>query len=157
VAYAWSGCASGTAKTATCVIERPGDVTVSVRVTDGLGQVADGGATATGTNRPPVPWISDRVLWESWTPSLGAGSFEVDAQVVEPDPALIGNCGGIRDPRWVTASGICYGGYFRCWPGAMDVGALKNAPSGECSLTLTAQDEWGASASVTKTFRLPHK
>jgi hypothetical protein len=51
----------------------------------------------------------------------------------------------------------CTNGYSRCQLGTLDVGAIKTAPSGMCTLTFTALDEWGLSSTVTKSFTLPHK
>lgn len=152
--YAWSGCASGTAKTASCVIERPGDVAVTVRVTDRRGPAADATVTATGTNQPPVVTITNAVMWESWYPSSGGGSFEVSARVADPERPTTSDCGTVAT-RSVTASGVCYGAYYRCFCGTMDIGALKNAQSGECTLTLTALDEWGLTTTTTRSFNLP--
>lgn len=151
--YSWSGCAAGTEKTASCVVLRPGDVAVSVRVTDDRGEYGDASAAATGTNQPPVATITDSVLWESWYPATGGGSFEVDGYGRDPEDVGGSFCG--PPTRTVTAAGICTNGYARCLLGALDIGAIKTAPSGQCELTFTVFDEWGLPGSITKTFTLP--
>jgi hypothetical protein len=51
--YAWSGCASGSATTATCVVPDPAQRQCHVRVDDGKGGVASASAAVTGTNDTP--------------------------------------------------------------------------------------------------------
>jgi hypothetical protein len=157
VSYAWSGCGSGTTRSTTCSVEQPGQqLTVAVDVTDGAGRTVRASGTATGNaNLPPNVTITDSVLWESWNATAGGGSFEVVARINDPESGP-GDCGLGPDRRTVTASGICASGYSRCI-GALDIGALKTAASGMCVLTLTAWDQWGAIATTTKTFTLPHK
>ena len=156
LSYGWSGCASGAARTATCVVLRPGDVAVSVRVTDDRGEFGDATAMATGTNQPPTVVITDAVMWESWYPESGGGSFEVSGRILDPEQPTTSDCGpnGGRGVT-VTASGICTTGYHRCFVGTLDLGAIKTASSGMCTLTFTAPDEWGLSSTVTKSFTLP--
>lgn len=154
--YIWSGCASGTAATAHCSVERPGEVTVTVEVTDQAGQTARATSTARGANLPPSVEIGDFVLWESWDNTRGTGSFEVAGRISDPEVPT-GDCGSGPDMRVVTASGICSSGYARCTVGNLELGALKTAPTGECSLTLTGIDEWGTPATVTRTFQLPRR
>lgn len=155
--YSWSGCAAGTEKIASCVVLRPGDVAVSVRVTDDRGEVGEATTMATGTNQPPVATITDFVLWESWYPASGGGSFEVSARIADPERPTTSDCGpnGGSSTTAVTASGICTTAYARCFAGTLDVGAIKTAPSGECTFAMTAKDEWGATTTTTKTFTLP--
>jgi hypothetical protein len=154
--YTWSGCGSGTARTSTCSIDRPGDVTIAVEVTDQAGQTTRATGTARGANLPPSVEIGDFVLWESWDDTRRAGSFEVSGRISDPEVPT-GDCGPGPDMRAVTASGICSSGYARCTVGNLEVGALKIAAAGECSLTLTGIDEWGVPATVTKTFQLPRR
>jgi hypothetical protein len=151
--YNWSGCASGTARIATCVVLRPGDVAVSVRVTDDRAQFGDATATATGTNLPPVVEIYDSVLSDRWDATRGIGSIEVYGR--HDDPELGSGC---PYSRVIKASGICTQGSTPwCTGGDLTISVIKAAPSGECTFTLTGVDQWGLAASVTKTFTLPVK
>jgi hypothetical protein len=138
-------------------VERPDQqLTVTVDVTDIRGQTARATGTPTGTNLPPRVTITDLVLWESWNPSSGGGSFEVGAFLSDPErPSSSGGCGELAHLT-VAAAGICEKGYARCFT-TLDVGAIKTAPSGMCVLTVTARDEWGLTGTATKTFSLPHK
>ena len=155
VTYAWSGCGSSTARSITCTIDRPGPVSVEVRATE-RGQTVTATATPTGTNVPPTVEIWDSILWESWIAARGTGSFEVFGTITDLELPTSNPCGRGPDNRTVTASGICTTGYARCdFLSVLAVGALKTAPSGDCTLTLTATDEWGAPSTVTKTFKLP--
>jgi hypothetical protein len=151
LSYAWSGCGSGTAYNTTCRIDRPDQETVvTVDVTDAIGLTARASATVTGQNLAPELTILDFVLWESQV------SFEVSGIISDPEHPSGSHCGTVS-LRAVSASGICENGYYRCIVGNLDVGANKTAPSGACDLTLSAADEWGLSASTTKSFSLPRK
>ena len=158
VSYAWSGCGSGASRSTTCTIDRPDQpLAVAVTVTDDRGQTAQATGTATGTNLPPTVTITDQVMWESWYPSSGGGSFEVFSTFNDPDHSGHQGCYGGGRPPVITAAGICERGYSKCSAGNLDVGALKNAASGACVLTYTAADEWGLTSTTTKAFSLPHK
>jgi hypothetical protein len=139
--FVWSGCASGSGPEVTCVVDRPGPVTASVEVTDDRGRTIRGSGTGEGTNLPPVPTILG-IVFES------AGSLEAFARHNDPeDPA---GCGSIQ--RVVTASNDCKSGYGICTAGNLDIGGIKTASAGTCTLTYTAVDEWGATGTVTKSF-----
>jgi len=124
--YAWSGCASGAGKTASCLIQSPGNLAVSVRVTDIRGQSSDATGTATGTNLPPTATITDNVLFESWNPATGGGSFEVDGFGRDPEVVAGSACG--PSTRTVSGAGICTNGYSRCSIGALDIAQSRQPP-----------------------------
>jgi hypothetical protein len=52
--YSWSGCATGTSKTASCSVPTVGPRTATVTVSDGYGHFTSGTATATGINSAPT-------------------------------------------------------------------------------------------------------
>jgi hypothetical protein len=55
--YSWSGCASGSAARATCTVDKVGQVTASVQVSDDHGHTVNGSASGEGLsvlNSPPI-------------------------------------------------------------------------------------------------------
>lgn len=54
LSYAWSGCASGTERSAPCFLDHPGPATAAVTVADAQGGVTTVSATVQGTNGAPV-------------------------------------------------------------------------------------------------------
>jgi hypothetical protein len=53
LSYSWSGCASGTGRTASCTVGSLGAVAATVHVTDARGASANGNASASGKNAAP--------------------------------------------------------------------------------------------------------
>jgi len=54
LSYVWTGCASGTGRSASCQVDGVGTFTATVVVSDGKGGVTTASGFAEGTNAPPV-------------------------------------------------------------------------------------------------------
>ena len=146
--YAWSGCATGSAARATCTVDRLGEVTAIIDVSDGRGHTVRRVIAPAGVNHPPSLSLTP-IVWES------DGSFELFGALSDPDEGML--CGGgLAGPCpylvSATAAGDCRPSLtFTCGClGGADVIASKTSPSGTCSLTIAIKDSWGLTASTTK-------
>jgi hypothetical protein len=142
--YEWSGCASGTAASATCAVAGLGSVAAGVTVRDGRGGVASADAKAEGVNRPPT------------------AAFGVRPKVARVDSSVLllgwvddeqGDCG--RDYCVAAqASGACGPGVFfdcLCLSG-LEVFVATGPQAGTCRIDLTLIDPWGARDVTTVTL-----
>ena len=158
--YSWTGC-PGKGPKAACTISRPGPVNLGVTVSDGRGGVAEATAVARGTNRPPRTEPLVCFYYAYLNPTAPCGADYCDP----PLPAHgIGTCwwyGDWRDPdgdAWYCAGvrghGACAGsfGTGMCGGLAGTVEAdFRTRDPGNCTLTLTIEDAWGARSTSTTT------
>jgi hypothetical protein len=163
LSYRWSGCASGQAAEASCVIDQLHTVTASVEVTDGRGGRAQASKSAEGTNLPPVP--GDFVC--RYRPGQNPGAPDCGAFEVCPPPIPtngIGDCidgsfggsdleGDRLDCGPIIASGACHGPVYAYECGgvasAFSFEFRTGADEGECVLEISVSDSWGATSSTT--------
>jgi hypothetical protein len=135
--YEWSGCASGTAARATCVIERPGPATALVAVTDDHAHTVSSGVSVTGGGMNHPPGVQIGGIWVSPT---GLG-FELFGNVDDPDEGFL--CGRQYCDS-ATASGACGSAILQCTCLAgLDAFVSRTAASGVCTVTFTLKDSWG--------------
>lgn len=141
--FEWSDCTSGTGFTESCTIDRPGEHTATVVVTDAHGAKGRASATATGSNQLPVVRFGPN---RPPDPSPANQSFTiVGDEPFDPDdytPYSNQACPHAR----VTASGPCRAGIGLCGGAgdAFDVDVTTLAGPGTCVLEATVTDPWGA-------------
>lgn len=129
--YAWSGCASGSARTATCRLRSLGPSTAVVSVRDARGALAVGTVTVAGVNEPPV--------------------VTRDGGEQRPSPARL--VIGVHDPddadvRCAWRGDCTCTGSFRNW----DLDCAVPAGAAACSMTAHCWDRWGGAGETR--FRL---
>jgi hypothetical protein len=152
--YAWSGCASGTEKVATCTIDAIREFTATVKVKDGQGGSDTASGTAQGVNQPP------RVRFGGARPPDPAPSHSVytivGAQPTDPEDDADPNslCGHAS----VTYSGPCWAKLFLCGGVAdgFDVDIKTLAGPGTCVLEARVEDPWGAVGTDRIVFQVRH-
>jgi hypothetical protein len=148
----WRGCTSGSGFTERCTVDRPGEHTATVIVTDAHGATARDSATARGTNLPPVvkiggPRPPDPAPSNHVYPIAGGEPHDPDdytgqnaacphAQVSATDPCRVSfaNCGGVGDVF------------------DFDIRTLDGP--GTCVVEARVTDPWGAVGRDTLTFRV---
>lgn len=148
----WRGCTSGTGFTELCRIDRPGEHTATVVVTDAHGATARASGTALGTNlapvvriggpRPPDPAPSNTVY-----PIAGGEPHDPDDYTAQNSA-----CPHAR----VTATGPCRVSFALCG-GVGDVFDFDirtlDGP-GTCVVEASVTDPWGLVGRDTLTFRV---
>jgi hypothetical protein len=144
--YLWSGCASGTAPRATCIVDRPGPVLASVVVGDNHGHMiqATGSGVGGGENRSPGVQIGYITVFPS-------GTIELLGNVLDPDEGL--RCGSQYCVS-VSASGACgapVGLRCTCLAG-LEADVTRTAAAGMCSVTFSVKDSWGEIGNPVFTF-----
>lgn len=144
VSYQWSGCASGTAREAICLIDKPGTVAATVDVRDRQGRTAMASADVRGINNPPTVFIG------YVTPTPNSSEITLLGAVTDPDEF-------INDPARCTAAvtGACRSGaVLHCGNGmwGTEVAVFRLASTGSCTVTITARDSWDARGSLEVTF-----
>jgi len=139
----WHGCTSGTGVTEPCTINRPGEFTATVIVTDVHGAAARESATILGTNLPPVVRIGPQRPPDP----APANTFYAIAgdEPYDPDdypPYMNMACPHAR----VTTSGPCHAGIGLCGGAgdAFDIDLTTTAGPGTCVVEATVTDPWGA-------------
>jgi hypothetical protein len=138
--YKWSGCASGRQRTAVCQVDGLGDFQATVRVTDGRGGETTGTGTARGVNNPP------RVDF-GFTPPLRPNHIDVGGGYVTDED----QCGN-RDMR-ADVSGACDRAVMLCSDsGILDIEVHVTEGPGQCRVTVTFRDRWGAVDVVSKAY-----
>ncbi len=147
LAYEWSGCASGSSRRATCVVDSPGSHTAKVVVRDGRGGSASASRASQGTNRPPS------AVFATGSPQPSNRSVEMLGYTQDPDE------GGFVCGREYCvegrASGACtfYSFGCTCLRG-LEVHVQTTTGPGTCKVTLVVQDEWGLRGSGTFSFQV---
>jgi hypothetical protein len=165
--YRWSQCASGSQPTATCTIDRLASVTAMVEVTDGRGGRASATKTAMGTNLAPVPGNFScyyRPGQNPGAPDCGSESCPAPLPINGIGYCMDGNFDAFDTERDrvfcgpVTRRGACSGPDLGYGSGIYECGGVEDAYSfefrtgpeaGDCVLTISMSDSWGASASTT--------
>jgi len=144
--YEWSGCASGSGRHATCVVDSPGRHVATVRVRDGHGGSASASGASQGTNAPPT--VSFGLLAPTPVPSNSGSDFLGDAH--DPDEGLICGTSVCVEGR---ASGPCTFSRLKCTCLAgIDGNVRTTTGPGTCRVTLVVQDEWGLRGSGSISF-----
>jgi hypothetical protein len=142
VSLAWSGCASGNAARATCVVDRPGEQVATVEARDGRGGVARASASAEGTNLPPVVHLGGPRP-PNPAPS-NALYLLTGGQPVDPEDDAHPNalCGTAT----ITASGPCRVTLDGCGGvgDVFDAIVRTQAGPGTCTVEARVRDPWGA-------------
>jgi hypothetical protein len=161
LSYGWSGCATGSASTATCTISEPGSFPCTVTVTDSKGGSVTGSATVQGTNEAPTQSNS------CWHGGVDAGC--VSATSFLANQACAGDALTYRfvaadpdDPEpWNSLSSTCTATsqtpgactVCQCW--LYNAGTMRffvefgTRAAGTCTLAVTVTDDWGAATTVT--------
>lgn len=145
--YQWSGCASGTASSASCTVERPGRVEAMAQVSDDQGHTATATAAGNGTNQAPGVHIGYISRYPATT------SYGLLGNVIDPDEGFL--CGR-QYCESATASGACRLTRFECTClGGLeaDVAAIAGS-TGSCTVTFTLKDSWGQVGTPSVTFDL---
>ena len=145
--YQWSGCASGTASSASCTVDRPGRVEATVQVSDDRGQTTTATAAGNGNNHGPGVHIG----YISRFP--GSTSYVLLGDVMDPDEGFL--CGR-QYCESASASGACRLTRFECTclAGLETEVAATVAPTGSCTVTFTLKDSWGQAGTPSVTFDL---
>jgi hypothetical protein len=150
----WHGCTSGTGFTELCTIDRPGEHTATVIVTDVHGAATRVSETARGVNQAPVVRIGaagrppDPAPANRFYAIAGDEPFDPDdfppysnqacpfARVAASGPcrASLGLCGGVGD--------------------AFDIDLATLAGPGTCVIEATVTDPWGAVGRDRLTFQV---
>src|SRR5262245_21910130 len=149
----WSGCTSGRGLTEDCVIERPGEHTATVTVTDSHGARTRASATARGTNLPPVvhlggPPPPDPAPANTNYTIAGGEPFDPDDYTEENSA-----CPFAR----IVATGPCrVSGNFVCGGvgNVFDFDVRTLAGPGTCVVEARVTDPWGLVGRDTLTFRV---
>ncbi len=121
--YAWSGCATGSGRSAECRVRHVGSVTAIVSVRDARGGVAVGTATVAGTNLAPT--VNRQGPEQRTSPSR---------LVVEPLDADPGD-----DPRCAWRGDCTCTGDFQSWNANCELPGGTTA----CVMTAYCWDAWG--------------
>ncbi len=140
VTYAWSGCASGAAASAACVVSRPGPHQASVVVRDGRGGEATATVTVQGMNQPPHLTID----WDGGWLSCQGRCWDSDPSRPE-DPDGDEDATALCRNTEAEALGSCRV-QPRCWDGHLELSVYSegvHAPDG-CGITVRISDSWGA-------------
>lgn len=147
LSFAWSGCAAGASRQATCTVDRPGPVVAAVDVSDGHGHTVRGTASGGGTNQPPGVQIL------SVTPIDNVGA-ELFFSVIDPDEGFL--CGKeCCEPAAV--SGACRPTVAlncSCLSG-LTAEVWWTASSGMCTVTFSVKDSWGLIGTTAVTLTYP--
>jgi hypothetical protein len=145
LSYAWSGCASGQERRATCTVNAPGLYGAIVRVSDGRGAQASAAGSARGTNAPPVV----RIAYVQNQPAVGRLTILlgwIDDEDID--------C-GYEYCRSVRASGSCSQARLDCsCRGGTDIHVTPSQP-GTCRLDVEVVDPWGLAGTTTLTLDVP--
>jgi hypothetical protein len=140
----WHGCTSGSGFTEPCTIDRPGDHTATVVVTDAHGATARASATAVGTNQLPVVKIGLAGRPPDPAPSNRSYSIAGDEPYDPDDYAPYSNqaCPHAR----ATATGPCRAALALCGGvgDAFDIDVTTLNGPGTCVVEATVTDPWGA-------------
>jgi Big-like domain-containing protein len=132
--YVWSGCASGTSPRATCTVDRPGQSTALVEISDDHGHTVRGAVSGDGTNNPPGVQIGYITVFPS-------GDIELLGNITDPDEGFL--CGRQYCVA-ATASGACGSARLDCTCLAgLEVDVARTAASGTCTVTFSLKDSWG--------------
>jgi hypothetical protein len=133
--YTWSGCATGSARSATCVVERPGAVTAL-----GGGRErsrADRSRVGVGARReqPAVRLIG----YITRTPN--SDEIGLLGAVTDPEEGMLNE---MKHCESVTATGACRPwGFMSCGGLAgLEVYVFRTATTGACTVTITVKDSW---------------
>lgn len=148
----WQGCASGTGFTEACTIDRPGEHTATVVVTDAHGATARASGTARGTNLPPIVRIG---LTRPPDPAPANTSYTiVGGEPYDPDDWPPYNNLACPTAR-VTGSGACRAQLAWCGGvgDAFDIDLRTTGP-GTCVVEATVTDPWGAVGRDSFSFRV---
>jgi hypothetical protein len=151
--FQWQGCTSGSGFTERCTIDRPGEHTATVVVTDAQGAKVRASATATGSNQLPVVHIGPS---RPPDPAPSNHSYTiVGDEPYDPDdysPYSNQACPHAR----VTASGPCRAAIGLCGGAgdAFDIDVTTLAGPGTCTLEATVTDPWGAVGRDRFAFRV---
>jgi hypothetical protein len=149
----WRGCTSGTGFTELCTIDRPGEFTATVIVTDSHGASARASATARGTNQPPVV-------------KLGPYGFPPDPAPAQTHYTIVG--GEPHDPddytaensacphALVSATGPCRAVLAGCGGvgDVFDIDVRTLDGPGTCTIEASVTDPWGAVGRDRYSFRV---
>jgi hypothetical protein len=149
----WTGCTRGHGLTEDCTIERPGEHTATVTVTDSRGARTRVSATARGTNQLPVvriggPKPPNPAPSNTFYPIAGGEPFDPD-DYTEQNSACPHARVTATGPCRVSATVVC-GGVGDVFD--FDIRTL-NGP-GTCVVEATVVDPWGAVGRDTLEFRV---
>jgi len=163
LSYRWSGCASGTARTAPCSVDQLADFTAMVTISDGHGHDVTAAKTVRGVNATPTNQMSFDCYYDAWPTSSTGSCLSVD----QPDcpPVATGayvQCGamgvsidGLYDQEGdqilcaevvVTGSGCYKTNYDECNSMAPDTlfDFLTPGSATVCTYEAYMSDAWGA-------------
>jgi hypothetical protein len=152
LSYRWSGCATGSASTATCTISEPGGFPCTVTVTDGKGGSATGSRTVEGTNAAPAQtsgcWnagygCNATELW-AWTASAGEYRF-LGEDSDDPEPWSSLTCSAVSQTPSNCTVRRCY--LYNAASVRFFVEFDTRGP-GTCMLAVTVTDDWGATTTA---------
>jgi hypothetical protein len=152
--FEWRDCTSGSGFTASCTIERPGEHTATVVVSDVHGARTRASATAEGVNRAPTVRIG--TLGRPPDPAPSNAFFAVlgGAEPRDPDDGLP-EFSACLATRMIT-SGPCHGGIALCGgvDNSIDLDLSTLAGPGTCVVELAVTDPWGAVGRDRFSFRV---
>ncbi len=136
IAYAWTGCTTGTGTSSSCTVDRVGGLTGTVTVTDGLGRTATASASASGVNAAPTVSCNspncDGTPYPTKTCGIGVADSDPDNDTLSYSATnLNGPCKSLNC-SW--SRGFCN---------------VQATAAGTCKFTVTVSDPWGGSKSAT--------
>ncbi|HET8647561.1 MAG TPA: hypothetical protein VFO85_18835, partial [Vicinamibacteria bacterium] len=148
LAYGWDGCAQGNAPLALCTIDRPGDFTATVLVSDGEGNFARASAVAHGLNAPPVIRLGGP---RPPNPAPSNTSYFLVSQPPD-DPDGDESPSTLCQRVTITTSGPCRAGVGLCAGHGMDTDIRTLQGPGTCVVEIRVTDIWGAVGSDRLVF-----
>jgi|WetSurMetagenome_2_1015567.scaffolds.fasta_scaffold39855_2 hypothetical protein len=151
LSYRWSGCATGAAAQAACVVSSPDPAVASVEVSDGNGHVVAASATAQGMNRAPYLQLSSFFGFSDTSPTL-----EALGNIIDPDEGVL--CGGAAAYLdSISVSGDCRPTYaFSCsCLAGVELDIYRTAASGTCTVMVKTKNGQGRVG--TSIFTVPYR
>jgi hypothetical protein len=136
ITYSWSGCTSGSDRTASCVIDSPRSFAANVEVRDSHGASDRATRTAQGVNRPPFASLTPTPA-----PFRAGRVIEIYGAIQDPDD------GGVCGREWCVraqGSGACGPSVFLDCTCLADLYAeVRPHSAGTCTVEVTLKDDWG--------------